>query len=408
MGQSRPHTGFWRRWRLPLLLLAPVISIVLTALFAPAQASQQAQRVAGPVVRDEEVVLQTTRNGQPYTVSIVIALVDDGSGDYPAQAGAARANILARFPAATVLPEGSITVESVLSGFWWPAHTTTWHYNAASKPAGLFNEAATITASANAWNGVGGAAWSFTTGAPNSANTSACGSTSSGLDGVNTVGWAPQSGSILAVTCSWYQQSTGNLAVAVESDMQIDPDWNWTMTTSSVGIDLQSVITHEFGHMLGLGHTNVCPGSVMCPTYAAGTLMRIPQLDDANGVISIYGTGIVPTVTATATQVPTQIPTSTQTVAPTQTVTVVPTSTPTEEPTYVPPRNACGRFPCATGTATASATPPPTASPTATSTAPTPCTWRGCPFTTPSPTVSPTVTTTATATATPCIRRGCW
>lgn len=49
--------------------------------------------------------------------------------------------------------------------------------------------------------------------------------------------------------------------------------------------DLYSVLLHEIGHSLGLGHSNV-PGSVMWPTYSfhAGLSM-----DDIAGIQAIYG-----------------------------------------------------------------------------------------------------------------------
>lgn len=67
----------------------------------------------------------------------------------------------------------------------------------------------------------------------------------------------------------------------------------------SVGhFSLRETLEHEFGHAIGLGHTNVgCGGgspSLMCPSAVAGTRTFI-QADDSNGVASLYAqTGLPP------------------------------------------------------------------------------------------------------------------
>jgi len=50
---------------------------------------------------------------------------------------------------------------------------------------------------------------------------------SSSTDGQNTVGWGELPGSTLARTCVWFS-GFGSPSNAVEFDMQIDPDWDWT------------------------------------------------------------------------------------------------------------------------------------------------------------------------------------
>lgn len=75
---------------------------------------------------------------------------------------------------------------------------------------------------------------------------------------------------------------------------------NWTYQA-----DLQSIATHEFGHVLGLGHTNRA-GSTMVPSYDDTTGFRTLGNDDVNGVCSLYpgsggsgNTGQAPTPTPT-------------------------------------------------------------------------------------------------------------
>ena len=68
-------------------------------------------------------------------------------------------------------------------------------------------------------------------------------------------------------------------------------DHSWSTNPSRFGqVDAQSIITHEIGHQLGLGHTSV-NGSTMYPSYAGGTGARTLAQDDIEGVCSLYPSG---------------------------------------------------------------------------------------------------------------------
>lgn len=66
--------------------------------------------------------------------------------------------------------------------------------------------------------------------------------------------------------------------------------WSWQDgPNSEPGIDLQGVACHEYGHALGLGHTNV-GGATMYPSISGnGAVQRSIENDDINGVKFIYG-----------------------------------------------------------------------------------------------------------------------
>lgn len=64
-----------------------------------------------------------------------------------------------------------------------------------------------------------------------------------------------------------------------------DDDENWSIDGGN-GVDLLSVAVHEFGHALGLGHSDN-KNSLMYPTYA-GKRTRL-QRDDINAIEMLYG-----------------------------------------------------------------------------------------------------------------------
>nr|GMC67266.1 metalloendoproteinase 3-MMP-like [Ipomoea batatas] len=53
------------------------------------------------------------------------------------------------------------------------------------------------------------------------------------------------------------------------------------------GVDIQSVATHEIGHLLGLGHSGV-PTAVMFPAIGYGETKRLLDNDDIQGIRALY------------------------------------------------------------------------------------------------------------------------
>lgn len=77
---------------------------------------------------------------------------------------------------------------------------------------------------------------------------------------------------------------------AIAGDMHIDSEENWGDGTGGT-LDLATVILHELGHALGLGHSSAS-GAIMDPFYTGVKLTL--TADDIAGIQSLYGAAAVP------------------------------------------------------------------------------------------------------------------
>ena len=149
------------------------------------------------------------------------------------------------------------------------------NYNSAGEPVAA---SPSLTNSENTWSGVTTSTFQFASGA-----TTRCPSLvkecpgAQTFDGFNDVGWAAISGCCtLAVT--WYGTSID------EADMALNTRFQWS-TNGGSGYDIETVMLHENGHVLGLDHSTAS-GSVMQATYA--TVRRSLGEDDERGVTYLY------------------------------------------------------------------------------------------------------------------------
>jgi hypothetical protein len=124
-------------------------------------------------------------------------------------------------------------------------------------------------------------------------------------DGSNDVGWVDIKGrSTLGVT--WYTSTEADIALDLNQNWCIDKDT--AHACSSRDFDIRTVILHEFGHALGLGHEE--SGDTVMNAYY-GDVDWTVGLDDIAGLQFIYdgaaaggggnGGGETPTGTMTAT-----------------------------------------------------------------------------------------------------------
>ncbi len=123
------------------------------------------------------------------------------------------------------------------------------------------------------------------------------------FDNTNTVGFTSRehfaelgvSRTTLAVTAWLVQESTGAI---VESDIVVNPAYNWSADPGDTLWDIRSNLVHEFGHFMGLGHSGVgreddrilVGSAIMWPyTFGRGaTTGRTLTYDDVHGASVLY------------------------------------------------------------------------------------------------------------------------
>lgn len=106
--------------------------------------------------------------------------------------------------------------------------------------------------------------------------------------GVVQGAWPHPGGSdTLAVATLTFNADTGQI---YDADMEIreDLDWSITGTPGTDAYDLQAVLTHEIGHVLGLAHAPH-KDAVMAPSYAPGSVtQRTLSVDDQQAICAVY------------------------------------------------------------------------------------------------------------------------
>lgn len=78
----------------------------------------------------------------------------------------------------------------------------------------------------------------------------------------------------------------GHLDTAL-NEVYLNPAFDWTLAADGEGYDLETVLLHEAGHALGLGHFSPPPESVMSPVYS-GVERRLHSIDRA-ALCVVYG-----------------------------------------------------------------------------------------------------------------------
>ncbi len=107
----------------------------------------------------------------------------------------------------------------------------------------------------------------------------------------------PYSGNNLAQTFVSFNSQTGEI---YDVDVELNSyAKEFTLTSSSEGTDLLSIVQHEAGHFLGLANSSVYEAT-MWPVYSGGADGRTLESDDVAGICATYPPAATPPITCNA------------------------------------------------------------------------------------------------------------
>lgn len=101
-------------------------------------------------------------------------------------------------------------------------------------------------------------------------------------DGVNVWGFQPLAPSINQFA-GWTPVSSRSDGVILDADIILNSNMPWTLDM------VDSTMTHEIGHGIGLAHSNVAASIMFANPYHDGQYIRTLRGDDAQGCASLYG-----------------------------------------------------------------------------------------------------------------------
>jgi len=186
---------------------------------------------------------------------------------------------------------------------FWPQRTIHYRINRRSSPGSPSELTGAIKRSFFAWSSPSCTdLYPVHDGTTSSTETNLTLPSTGAIDRVNTLvfrdSWPPAGVSdpaiselMPAVTTVVYDSATGEI---LDADIDVNvQDYRWTLGDDKIELDLQSVLTHEIGHLLGLAHSDN-PAATMYPQVKAGQIhKRVLAADDLLGLCAVYPFGAV-------------------------------------------------------------------------------------------------------------------
>ncbi len=93
-----------------------------------------------------------------------------------------------------------------------------------------------------------------------------------------------------AMTYNWSTEDGAIVAFDIGINAE---DYEWTVEENGAVMDIENVMAHELGHVLGLGHSDIDDLATMWESTEAGELIkRSLRPDDENGLFAVYGADV--------------------------------------------------------------------------------------------------------------------
>ncbi len=181
----------------------------------------------------------------------------------------------------------------------WGGKVIRWSYNSSGQPSQFSSQDVlnTLIAATQKWSAACNIQFEYVGTTSIAQNFSTC-------DRNSVVGWNALAGSSIGYAQACYMNGSFN-----EMDMTLDNEQPYQINNLNM---LHMTAVHEFGHTLGLGHTDIL-NSIMTPWLSTNTLSQ----DDIDGCQSLYGKPISVIATPEPSPIVTPAPTPTPEPAPT-------------------------------------------------------------------------------------------
>ncbi len=161
-----------------------------------------------------------------------------------------------------------------------------WKYNHANAPQALAGDPAAIVAqlqkSLDKWSSQCAVSYVYEGETTNAPTPVATGTGGPVADGVTVVGWGALEPTLGGFAYAWYTQD-GADRVIIEADVMLNRD---NVTTLA---EVDRLVTHEWGHALGLDHSNTESAIMAGPPSTHYNALVTPQADDVRGCRCTYG-----------------------------------------------------------------------------------------------------------------------
>ena len=198
--------------------------------------------------------------------------------------------LLLTLPAVAHIPTTTL-INGAITQLKWDstAFPITWRMNPTrgSNVTGTREQRAVFEAAFQEWADVATAAVSFTEGAATDPSVKP-----DGNDDINliTTNLTEQEFFALGAGAIGLAIPSSIDGVIVDADIMFNPAtaFSTESTTPSDRIDLESVATHEIGHLLGLDHSNILAATMFPSVVAGSSHPRDTKLDDQIGISTIY------------------------------------------------------------------------------------------------------------------------